>query len=74
MSKDNKETHRPKFIRLAITDADGKEWGELTGDAKEFSSGASGFYAHGKVRNPESGASYQVGASIVLIGSKPAKK
>lgn len=64
----------PKTLIVRIEDADGNLWGVVTAKEKEFSSGSVGFYANGKVENPEDeDARYQVGGNIVLIGSKPAK-
>lgn len=73
-SKENKETDAPKFLRLTATGNDGGAFGELTADAKEFSTGSKGFFVSGKLTNPKSGARYQVSANIVLIGSGPEKK
>ena len=42
----------------------------LKAAAKEFKTGSVGFYASGKVSNPQGGSTYQVGVNIVLIGSK----
>lgn len=39
----------------------------------EFSSGSVGYFATGKVADPETGKSYQVTANIVEIGSNPNK-
>jgi len=64
----------PKFLRISVTDNDGKEWDSLTAEAKNFKSGSVGFYANGKLHNPESGEKYQVGMNITLIGSKPEDK
>ncbi len=74
MATENKETAKPKFLRLTATDGKGGSFGELTAEAKDFSTGSTGFYASGKLINPESGAKYQVSANIVLIGSGPEKK
>jgi hypothetical protein len=49
---------------------DGILLGLLALPPKDFKTGSKGFYASGKVSNPKGGASYQVGANIVLIGSK----
>ena len=66
---ENKETKAPKVLTLKAG-----EWGDIQALPKDFSSGSKGFYANGKLVNPESGARYQVSCSIVLIGSKPDKK
>lgn len=73
-AKENKETDAPKFLRLAATGADGGNFGELTAEPKDFSTGSKGFFVSGKLTNPKSGARYQVSANIVLIGSGPEKK
>ncbi|MBI4618349.1 MAG: hypothetical protein HY720_32425 [Planctomycetes bacterium] len=61
----------PPRLTLTVTDPDGKLWGEVVADGKQFSSGSVGFYANGKITNPGSQERYQVGVNIVLIGSKP---
>jgi hypothetical protein len=61
----------PMFLNLNVVDNNGKSWGVLTGTPKDFSSGAVGFYANGKIVNPESAERYQCGCNITLIGSKP---
>jgi len=45
-------------------------WGTVVAAAKEFKTGSVGFYAGEKVTNPKSGARYQMGVNIILIGSK----
>lgn len=47
------------------------DWGKLVATSKIFSSGSCGFYANGKIANPNNGELYQVGCNITLIGSKP---
>jgi hypothetical protein len=61
----------PNNLTLELKDADGKSWGTVTATAKQFSSGSVGFYANGKIENPDSHERYQLGANIILIGSKP---
>lgn len=61
----------PKNLVLEIKDADGKIWGTVTATEKQFSSGSVGFYANGKIENPDSHERYQLGSNIILIGSKP---
>jgi len=61
----------PKVLTLEFKDASGKVWGTFTAEAKVFSTGSTGFYANGKLVNPESGMKYQVSTPITLIGSKP---
>jgi hypothetical protein len=46
----------------------------MVASAKEFKTGSVGFYANGKVTNPKSGARYQVGMNVILIGSKAANE
>lgn len=65
------DPHAPPSLTLAFKTPDGKEWGEVVAVAKQFSSGSVGFFANGKVTNPDGGERYQVGVNIVLIGSKP---
>ena len=45
-------------------------WGTIVASSKEFKTGSVGFYGNGKLINPKSGAKYQVGANIILVGSK----
>ncbi len=67
-----KDTKAPKGLTLKLVDASGKSWGEIYAESKDFSTGSKGFYAAGKVRNPDNEeAKYQVGCSVILIGSKP---
>ena len=61
----------PKNLIVEIKDADGKVWGTVTATEKQFSSGSVGFYANGKIENPDSHERYQLGSNIILIGSKP---
>ena len=61
----------PKNLIVEIKDADGKIWGTITAIEKQFSSGSVGFYANGKIENPDSHERYQLGSNIILIGSKP---
>lgn len=60
----------PPTLSIVVKDAAGKEWGMLVADAKVFSTGSTGFYATGKLRNPANGLPYQVGMNLTLIGSK----
>lgn len=48
-----------------------KNWGSLQAMVKEFKTGSVGFYANGKLTDPETGKRYQVSCNIVEIGSKP---
>ena len=67
------DPNAPKFLELTIAGADGKVWGKVIAQEKQFSSGSVGFYCNGKVENPESHERYQAGLNITLIGSKPDK-
>jgi hypothetical protein len=37
------DTKAPKFLELTITDPDGKVWGRVIAQEKQFSSGSVGF-------------------------------
>jgi hypothetical protein len=63
----------PESIVLELRTAAGESWGTIVAPAKKFKTGSVGFYASGKVTNPKNGARYQVGANIILIGSKAAE-
>lgn len=60
----------PASLILEVRAPSGALWGTLVASGKEFSTGSVGFYANGKLSNPTGGARYQVGAQIILIGSK----
>lgn len=60
----------PPTLILEIKTPSGENWGQIIASAKEFKTGSTGFYANGKVTNPNTGARYQLGANIILIGSK----
>ena len=64
------DTDGPASLILEIKTATGESWGQIVASAKEFKTGSRGFYANGKVINPKSGSRYQLGANIILIGSK----
>ena len=71
----NTDNKAPKSLQMKITDSDGKEWGTIVASEKTFSTGSKGFYANGKIVNPENGeARYQISGNIILIGSKPEAK
>jgi hypothetical protein len=73
MSKGYRDEKAPSSLQVIIRGADGKEWGTVYATAKEFSTGSVGFYASGKIANPENPeARYQAGINFTLIGSKPA--
>jgi hypothetical protein len=66
-----RDAFAPKSLIVEIKDSDGKTWGTVTATEKQFSSGSVGFYANGKIENPDSHERYQLGSNIILIGSKP---
>ena len=75
MADTTKDAEAPAALTIEIKTASGEVWGTMVAAAKEFKTGSRGFYANGKVTNPKSGARYQVGMNIILIGSKaPDKK
>ena len=61
----------PNTLTIEFKDSEGKVWGTFTAEKKEFKTGSRGFYASGKLVNPESGKRYQMSMPITLIGSKP---
>ena len=65
-----KDNDAPPSLTLEIKTSDGKVWGTVVAAAKEFKTGSVGYYAGEKVTNPKSGARYQMGVNIILIGSK----
>ncbi len=70
MTEKTKDTDAPLSITLEIRAPGGEVWGTIVASAKEFKTGSVGFYGNGKILNPKSGAKYQVGANIILVGSK----
>lgn len=74
MAKPVRDDQAPPALTIEIRTTDGQPWGTLIAAAKEFATGSVGFYANGKVVNPKTGKSYQVGANVILIGSKPRKE
>ncbi|HKS17232.1 MAG TPA: hypothetical protein VJU16_07955 [Planctomycetota bacterium] len=70
MAEKTKDNDAPPSLTIEIKTSDGKVWGTVIAGAKEFKTGSVGFYAGEKVTNPKSGARYQVGLNIILIGSK----
>ncbi len=70
MADKTRDAEAPATITLELKTPTGEVWGTIVASAKEFKTGSVGFYANGKVTNPKSGARYQVGANITLIGSK----
>jgi hypothetical protein len=69
-SKRKTDSDAPGALTLELRTPDGQVWGTLAAAGKEFKTGSVGFYANGKVTNPKSGRVYQVGANIILVGSK----
>ena len=69
-SKEGVDGDAPATVTLEIKAPSGEVWGTLIATAREFKTGSTGFYASGKVTNPQSGSRYQVGSNIILIGSK----
>lgn len=65
------DTDAPPTLIIEFKTPSGELWGTLRADAREFKTGSTGFYANGKIKNPNSGNGYQVGTNIILIGSKP---
>lgn len=61
----------PSALIIEFKTPTGEVWGTLRADAREFKTGSTGFYANGKIKNPNTGNGYQVGTNIILIGSKP---
>ncbi len=70
MSEKTRDADAPPALTIEVKTASGESWGTMTAGAKEFKTGSVGFYANGKVTNPKTGARYQVGMNIILIGSK----
>ncbi|HKR56507.1 MAG TPA: hypothetical protein VJS20_09410 [Gemmatimonadales bacterium] len=70
MPEKTKDSEAPPSLTLEIKTSDGKIWGTVVAAAKEFKTGSVGYYAGEKVTNPKSGARYQLGVNIILIGSK----
>jgi hypothetical protein len=49
----------------------GEVWGQITLKSKLFATGSKGFYANGKLANPQNAdARYQCNLQLILIGSK----
>ena len=60
----------PPAVLLEVRTPSGEVWGQIMAPFKEFKTGSTGYYANGKLIDPKSGARYQVGCNIILIGSK----
>jgi len=67
-----RDSEAPRMLIADVKDpSTGEYWGQLSINAKEFSTGSVGFYAQGKLQNPNNPeARYQTSAQLVLIGSK----
>jgi len=70
MAEKTKDSSAPPTLTLEIRGSAGEVWGTIVASSKEFKTGSVGFYGNGKLINPKSGAKYQVGANIILVGSK----
>jgi len=55
---------------LSLRPPSGEVWATITAEGREFKTGSTGYYANGKIKNPKNGLPYQVGANIILVGSK----
>jgi hypothetical protein len=66
-----RDAKAPKFLRVTIADDTGTVLKDMALSPKEFSTGSVGYYGSDKLvnlANPE--ASYQLGLTVTLIGSK----
>jgi hypothetical protein len=70
MAEKVKDGEAPPALTIEVRTSDGKVWGTFVAVGKEFKTGSVGYYAGEKVTNPKSGARYQLGCNITLIGSK----
>jgi hypothetical protein len=70
MADKKRDNDAPPALTIEVKSSSGEVWGTITAGAKEFKTGSVGFYASGKVTNPKNGERYQLGANIILIGSK----
>jgi hypothetical protein len=67
-----RDSKSPSSLQVVILDNEGREMGRLFATPKEFSTGSVGFYASGKIVNPQNPeARYQAGLTFTLVGSKP---
>ncbi|MBX9689525.1 MAG: DUF2147 domain-containing protein [Candidatus Obscuribacterales bacterium] len=70
-ANEEKQTHDgPPAVLLEVRTPSGEVWGQIMAPIKEFKTGSQGYYANGKIIDPKTGARYQVGCNIILIGSK----
>lgn len=60
----------PPALIIEFKTPSGEVWATITAEGREFKTGSTGFYANGKIKNPKNGMPYQVGANIILVGSK----
>jgi hypothetical protein len=60
----------PPALIIEFKTPKGEVWATITAEGREFKTGSTGFYANGKIKNPKNGMPYQVGANIILVGSK----
>jgi len=66
-----KDDKAPAALQVVVLDGNGKEWARLFANQKDFKTGSKGFYANGKINNPDNPtARYQCGLTFTLIGSK----
>ena len=70
MAEKKRDLEAPPSLMIEIRTSSGTEWATVVAGAKEFSTGSVGFFAGEKITNPRSGARYQIGVNITLIGSK----
>lgn len=67
---EKKELAGPPSLVLELRTPNGDVWGQIVAPMKEFKTGSQGYYANGKIVDPQTGNRFQVGANIILIGSK----
>jgi hypothetical protein len=66
-----KDEKAPAALQVVVLDGNGREWGRMFANQKDFKTGSSGYYASGKINNPGNPvARYQCGLTFTLIGSK----
>lgn len=70
MAEKARDQEAPPSLMIEIRTSDGTEWTTVVARAKEFKTGSVGFNASEKISNPKTGARYQLGINITLIGSK----
>ena len=68
-----RDPNAPRQLVITVKDNEGKDWGILVADSKDFSTGSVGYFVSGKIKNPENTERYQCSLSFTLIGSKPGK-